>query len=616
MLSCTVKVVNATDRRRVKLNVESIAEVHDVLDRKFGSNEGKPWIITYEDPEDNYMPTEVVDLEDLEAAVEVFARTERVPTFSVSRRKNEVENEVTQEQRTFTEAPPIQSMNDADEKKPEDEESAIPDPTPQEVFNSILEWARESLGRPEVIAPMHSFLGEENFNTFKKCAEDMVEQVQQQANDAFGSTSTTSSSPPAAEIGKADKATSDDAEKTAKTDKSMPDSKCCGGADLPSGYHPHWWVPPGGYAQPTHCCGGARGPGRRHRGGRPWQGCVWCDMCHEKLNTPIRYKCLTCPDYDLCERCYGTEHGHGHSFRKMTWTNPIMPRGMRHAAKGKFPASTSVAETKGRENASSAASGSESQKSNPSSSSLGHSLHFVEDVTVPDGTPVLPGSIFIKTWRVVNKGNTPTPDAAYVRFSHGNVFHEKSFVSLPQIEPGQTAEISVEFQVPNDATPGQRLRSYWMIASRWLPDRRAHWLWCDVEVIAPEATVATELAQFTQSTQTNADAAAGATKGSSSTASVASVQDGDDGFVLVKSKSVDAASSTADDLEKPEAATKDVDTVPAPRILAPSEEEELQSQLFSMSFCDRELNYDLIRNFNGDMVKIVNHLLTLQKEQK
>jgi next to BRCA1 gene 1 protein len=52
---------------------------------------------------------------------------------------------------------------------------------------------------------------------------------------------------------------------------------------------------------------------------------ITCDMC-ERPVTGVRYKCSTCPDYDLCEECIivndgneanGCGHGPGHLFLRL-----------------------------------------------------------------------------------------------------------------------------------------------------------------------------------------------------------------------------------------------------------------------------------------------------------
>jgi next to BRCA1 gene 1 protein len=52
---------------------------------------------------------------------------------------------------------------------------------------------------------------------------------------------------------------------------------------------------------------------------------ITCDMCDRKV-TGVRFKCSTCPDYDLCEECIvvndgneanGCGHGPGHLFLRL-----------------------------------------------------------------------------------------------------------------------------------------------------------------------------------------------------------------------------------------------------------------------------------------------------------
>jgi hypothetical protein len=40
---------------------------------------------------------------------------------------------------------------------------------------------------------------------------------------------------------------------------------------------------------------------------------IWCNACEQPLTGDIRYVCLDCADYDLCEACEAkNEHGHVH----------------------------------------------------------------------------------------------------------------------------------------------------------------------------------------------------------------------------------------------------------------------------------------------------------------
>ncbi len=44
---------------------------------------------------------------------------------------------------------------------------------------------------------------------------------------------------------------------------------------------------------------------------------VQCDGCGTNPMTGVRYKCRSCPNYDLCRNCYGTRHLH-HKFLVMS----------------------------------------------------------------------------------------------------------------------------------------------------------------------------------------------------------------------------------------------------------------------------------------------------------
>ncbi len=86
---------------------------------------------------------------------------------------------------------------------------------------------------------------------------------------------------------------------------------------------------------------------------------------------------------------------------------------------------------------------------------------FVKDVTVPDGSILLPGDTFVKTWRLKNQGTcTWTTDYALI-FSSGNQMGGASAVKLPHsVAPGKTVDISVALTAPAHAG---NYRGYWML---------------------------------------------------------------------------------------------------------------------------------------------------------
>ncbi|HCR70440.1 MAG TPA: hypothetical protein DIW23_03270 [Anaerolineae bacterium] len=86
---------------------------------------------------------------------------------------------------------------------------------------------------------------------------------------------------------------------------------------------------------------------------------------------------------------------------------------------------------------------------------------FVKDVTIPDGTNLLPGETFTKTWRLKNRGTcTWTPDYMLV-FSSGSQMGGTTAIRLPAyVAPGQTVDVSVTLTAPSTAGS---YSGYWML---------------------------------------------------------------------------------------------------------------------------------------------------------
>lgn len=77
---------------------------------------------------------------------------------------------------------------------------------------------------------------------------------------------------------------------------------------------------------------------------------------------------------------------------------------------------------------------------------------FVQDVTVPDGTRMLPGQAFTKTWRLRNLG-TCTWNASYALvFTGGDAMGAPAVVNLPgNVPPNSMADLSIEMKAPSAA---------------------------------------------------------------------------------------------------------------------------------------------------------------------
>lgn len=76
---------------------------------------------------------------------------------------------------------------------------------------------------------------------------------------------------------------------------------------------------------------------------------------------------------------------------------------------------------------------------------------WVTDVTIPDGTTVIAGSSFVKTWRVKNTGSCTWGSGYAIVFSSGNAMGAAASTVIPSsVQPGQTVDISVAMIAPGD----------------------------------------------------------------------------------------------------------------------------------------------------------------------
>ena len=109
------------------------------------------------------------------------------------------------------------------------------------------------------------------------------------------------------------------------------------------------------------------------------------------------------------------------------------------------------------------------------------------DVTVPDGTNVLPGLTFTKTWRLKNIGTCTWTTSYTLVFSSGDALGGSS-VNLPNtVVPGQTVDISVSLTAPT--TAGHYI-GFWQFKNAagtlfgiGANDDKAWWV--DINVLAP-----------------------------------------------------------------------------------------------------------------------------------
>lgn len=89
---------------------------------------------------------------------------------------------------------------------------------------------------------------------------------------------------------------------------------------------------------------------------------------------------------------------------------------------------------------------------------------FVADVTIPDGTQLVAGSDFTKTWRIQNNGTCTWDGRYYLVHAGGSTLSAVAeIIQLPAtVAPGQTVDLTVQMRAP--VTPGS-YQSDWKLQS-------------------------------------------------------------------------------------------------------------------------------------------------------
>jgi hypothetical protein len=207
---------------------------------------------------------------------------------------------------------------------------------------------------------------------------------------------------------------------------------------------------------------------------------VQCDGCGSGI-VGIRYKCSTCPDYDLCQTCEakGGIHDPTHVFLKVVKPIQTGVRGCPY----RRPWANYSDKKCGRWG------GSWSKPTTPANAPTSppgrYLARFVSDVSVDDGTTMNAELPFVKIWKMRNEGITAWPENTRLTFVGGDKLSNVEYVSVPPIDPGVEVDISVEMVAPS--LPG-RYVSYWRLAS---PEgtRFGQRVWVDITVPTPNEEV-------------------------------------------------------------------------------------------------------------------------------
>lgn len=88
---------------------------------------------------------------------------------------------------------------------------------------------------------------------------------------------------------------------------------------------------------------------------------------------------------------------------------------------------------------------------------------FLEDVTIPDGMLVAPGSTFTKKWRLQNAGNCTWDKTYSLTFASGDAMGATANIPLPEsVGPGENTVLAVDLTAP---TTNGLYTGYWRIAT-------------------------------------------------------------------------------------------------------------------------------------------------------
>lgn len=102
---------------------------------------------------------------------------------------------------------------------------------------------------------------------------------------------------------------------------------------------------------------------------------------------------------------------------------------------------------------------------------------FVCDVNVPDGTCVQPGTKLQKTWKLKNTGSKSWTANTKLRLVYGSIPTPSNDIGVPEVEPDQECDVTVELQAPE--LPG-RYQSHWKMYNDGV--QFGHRVWCEIQV--------------------------------------------------------------------------------------------------------------------------------------
>jgi hypothetical protein len=78
-----------------------------------------------------------------------------------------------------------------------------------------------------------------------------------------------------------------------------------------------------------------------------------------------------------------------------------------------------------------------------------NAMSYVNDVTIPDNTPMTPGQTFTKTWKVRNSGTCVWDAGFKFAFTGGDAMNGATYTLTQSVAPNAQIDISVAMTAPN-----------------------------------------------------------------------------------------------------------------------------------------------------------------------
>eukprot|EP00339_Tiarina_fusa_P013619 CAMPEP_0117016302 /NCGR_PEP_ID=MMETSP0472-20121206/12868_1 /TAXON_ID=693140 ORGANISM="Tiarina fusus, Strain LIS" /NCGR_SAMPLE_ID=MMETSP0472 /ASSEMBLY_ACC=CAM_ASM_000603 /LENGTH=422 /DNA_ID=CAMNT_0004720307 /DNA_START=6 /DNA_END=1274 /DNA_ORIENTATION=- len=176
---------------------------------------------------------------------------------------------------------------------------------------------------------------------------------------------------------------------------------------------------------------------------------VTCDGCDVFPITGTRYKCVVCPDFDLCETCEGQgKHLCTHPMLKLR-----IPFKEVSVAIDQARVPTPVAAPEPVPQPAEPVTEEQPAEEKPAPTHPGLHATFVKDVTFEDGSVVAPGVVFRKIWRFTNTGAESWPVGTTLVAADTQEVASAPFALTSPVPFGQSIDVSLDISAPT--VPGR-----------------------------------------------------------------------------------------------------------------------------------------------------------------